>query len=174
MITTSIIKELRPRLIKPRFVCGIFSHIKLDILRYVCLRSAIFWQIQEYSESWHSQTYSCILRYIQNSWPIQPYSEPVTYLARSRYYSRAIHAYSGPYLSRFRHIYHSGLFGHVMFHAYSGIFTKVHISRYICPPSDSDIFRILALPIQKHVKQHLLFKLGFSFKSLFRSVWNIF
>ena len=35
---------------------------------------------------------------------IQAYSEPLTYLASSRYYSRAMHAYSERYLSRFRHI----------------------------------------------------------------------
>ena len=71
-----------------------------------------------------------------------------------------------------------------MFHAYSGIFTKLHISRHIW---DSDIFRILALPVQtwnyntnynsmvqSNVKQHLLFKSGSSFESLFRSIWNIF
>ena len=71
-----------------------------------------------------------------------------------------------------------------MFHAYSGIFTKLHISRHIW---DSDIFRILALPVQtwnyntnynsmvqSNIKQHLLFKSGSSFESLFRSIWNIF
>ena len=35
-----------------------------------------------------------------------------------------------------------------MFHAYSGIFTKLHISRHICPHCDSDKFRMLALPVQ--------------------------
>ena len=58
-----------------------------------------------------------------------------------------------------------------MFHAYSGIFTKLHISRHIW---DSDIFRILALPVQSNVKQHLLFKSGSSFEPLFRCIWNIF
>ena len=71
-----------------------------------------------------------------------------------------------------------------MFHAYSGIFTKLHISRHIW---DTDIFRILTLPVktwnyntnynsmvQSNVKQHLLFKSGSSFESLFRSIWNIF
>ena len=59
-----------------------------------------------------------------------------------------------------------------MFHACSGVFTKLHISGHICPNLDSDIFRILVLPVQ--VMQHLLFKSGSSFKSVFRSVWNIF
>ena len=58
-----------------------------------------------------------------------------------------------------------------MFHAYSGIFTKLHISRHIW---DSDICKILALPVQSNVKQHLLIKSGSSFESLFRSIWNIF
>ena len=47
-----------------------------------------------------------------------------------------------------------------MFHAYSGIFTKLHIARHICAHWDSDIFRILALPVQSNVKQQLLFKSG--------------
>ena len=40
------------------------------------------------------------------------------------------------------------------------------------------MFRILALPVQgmqgSNVEQHLLFKSGSSFKSMFRSIWNIF
>ena len=36
----------------------------------------------------------CILKHIQNSWLIQAYSEPLTYLASFRHYPRAIHAYS--------------------------------------------------------------------------------
>ena len=65
-----------------------------------------------------------------------------------------------------------------MFHVYSGIFIKLHISRHIFPHWISDILRILALPVQgmqgSNVNQHLLFKSGSSFKSLFRSIWNIF
>ena len=48
----------------------------LDILKHICSHLGIFWQIQAYSHSWHSQTYSCILKHIQNQWLIQGYSEP--------------------------------------------------------------------------------------------------
>ena len=58
------------------------------------------------------------LRQIQSPWLIPPYSEPLTYLASFRRYL-AIHAYSEPYLSRFRHIQNSGLFRHVIYHANS-------------------------------------------------------
>ena len=70
--------------------------------------------------------------------------EQLTYLDSFRHYSRAIHAYSEPYLSRFRHIYNSGSFRVVLFHAYSRIFIKLHILRHIFPHWDSYIFRILA------------------------------
>ena len=36
--------------------------------------------------------------------------------------------------------------------------------------ADAGIFRILALPVQIMYNQHLLFKSGFSFKSLFISI----
>ena len=123
---------------------GFFRHVMiraysviftLDIFRPFCQHSGIFWLIQAYLESWHSQTYSCILRHIRNPWLIQAYSESQTYLASFRHYSRAIHAYSKPYLSRFRHIQNSGLFRHVMFQEYF-----LHW--------DSDISRILGLPVQ--------------------------
>ena len=72
---------------------------------------------------------------------IKAYSEPMAYSGIfriadifSQFQTKAIHAYSEPYLSRFRHTYNtSGLFRHVMFHAYSGIFTKLHILGHICP-----------------------------------------
>ena len=40
--------------------------------------------------------------------------------------------------------------GRSVFHyyAYSGIFIKLHILRHICPHWDSDIFKIVALPVQ--------------------------
>ena len=63
-------------------------------------------------------------RYIQNHRHIQSVSGTVF-----RYYSRAIHAYSEPYLGRFRHNQKSGLIRSVMFHTYSAIFTTLHISR---------------------------------------------
>ena len=50
-------------------------------------------------------------------------------------YSGAIHADSEPYLGRVMHISNPGLFRHVMFYSYSGIFTKFHISRHVCPHS---------------------------------------
>ena len=77
---------------------GLFKHvmfqassaifITLDILRHICLHLGIFWQIQPYSESWHSQTYSCLLRHIQNPQLIQGHSKPQTYLV---YFRHIIH-----------------------------------------------------------------------------------
>ena len=82
---------------------------------------------------------------------IKAYSEPMAYSGIfrtadifSQFQTRAIHAYSEPYLSRFRHIYNSGSFRVVLLHAYSGIFIKLHILRHIFPHWDSYIFRILA------------------------------
>ena len=143
-----------PRIIQAPYVSSLFQvaysviFTTLDIFMPIFPHSGIFWLIQVYSESWHNQTYSCIFRHIQNPWLIQIYSELLTYLANFRHYSRASHAYSEPYLSRFRHMQNSGLFRHVMFHAYSGIFTKSHITRHICPHQYSNIFRILALSVQ--------------------------
>ena len=98
----------------------------LDILNYICQHSGIFRQIQTYSESWHSQTYSCILKHIQNSWFIQTYSEPQTYLVSFRHVIQVLLksnlCYSELYLGKFRYIQNFGLFSHV----YSGIFTKLH------------------------------------------------
>ena len=79
---------------------------------------------------------------------VQPYPESFTYLDNFRHCLRAIYAHSKSYLSRIRDIQNSALFMHVMYHAYSGIFTKLHISRHICPHWDSDIFRMVALPVQ--------------------------
>ena len=114
----------------------------------------MFRQIQAYSKSWHSQTYSYIIRHIHNPQLVQAYSEPLKYLAGFRHYSRTIHAYSEPYLGRFRHIQNSGLFRHVMLHACPGKFTKLHIFRHAFfltlghISADSSIFRILVLSVQ--------------------------
>ena len=164
IISRQIQRYLGPHLIQAHNDSVIFSYIMLDILRCICLHSGIFWQIQGYSEYWHSQTCLCILRHIQNPWLIQPYSEPLTYLDSFRHYSRAIHTYSEPCLSRFRYIQNSGLFRHVMFHVYSGVVTKLQVLRHIChigiqAYSGSWHYRL------SNVKQHLLFKSGSSFKS---------
>ena len=132
----------------------------LDILRYICPHSGIFWQIQGYSESWHSQTCLYILRHIQNPWLIQPYSEPLTYLDSFRHYSRAIHTYSEPYQSGFRHIQNSGQFRHFVLaysqsYRYRGIFATLGF-RHIQDPGITG---------SSNVKEHLLFKSGSSFKS---------
>ena len=50
----------------------------LDILKHICPRLGMFWQIQLYSETWHSWAYSYILKYIQDPWLIQAYSEPLS------------------------------------------------------------------------------------------------
>ena len=71
----------------------------------------------------------------------------MTYGASFSHFSRAIHACSEPYASRFRHINNSGSFRHVMFHVYSGKFTKLHISRHIWCIYINKAY-ILALPIQ--------------------------
>ena len=58
-----------------------------------------------------------------------------------------------------------------MFHACSGVFTHIEVYlptlrfRHIQDPGITD---------SSNVKQHLLFKSGSSFKSLFRSIWNNF
>ena len=178
IIFRQIQRYLGPQHIQARYVSATPSYIPLDILRYIWPHPSMFWFIQGYSEPCDSQTCLCILRCIQNQQFIQPYSELLTYLVSFRHYSRAIHAYSEHYLNRLRHIQNSGLFRHVMFHAYSGTFTKLHVSRHICPHLDSGMFRILALPLQgmqgSNVKQHLLFKSSSFFKSLLRSIWNIF
>ena len=70
---------------------------------------------------------------------IKAYSEPMAYSGIfrtadifSQFQTRAIHAYSEPYLSRFRHIYNnSGLFRHVMFHAFRYIHKVTHIGAYL-------------------------------------------
>ena len=85
------------------------------------------------------------------------YSEPMAYsgifrtvdiFSQFQTLLKSIHAYSEPYLSKLRPILNSGLYRHAIFHAYSSIFTKLHISGHICPNWDSDISRILALPFQ--------------------------
>ena len=107
-----------------------------DILRYMCLHLGMLRQIQGYSESWHSQAYSCIycifrthglFRHIQNHRHIQSVSGLMF-----RYYSGAIHAYFELLLGRFRHIYNLGLFRPVMFQAYPSIFTQLCILWNIC------------------------------------------
>ena len=76
-------------------ISGLFRHVMfqaysaiftaLDILRHICPHQGIFQQIQAYSESWHSQAYSYILKHIQNPGFIHAYSEPQTYLAKFRH-----------------------------------------------------------------------------------------
>ena len=43
IIFRQIQHDLGPRLISVHYVSGIFSHITLDILRYICQHSGIFW-----------------------------------------------------------------------------------------------------------------------------------
>ena len=143
----------------------------LDTLRHIHPNSGIF---QHSFESWHSQTYSCILRHIQNTRLIQEYSEPLTYLACFRHYSRAIHAYSEAFLSRFRHIQNYGLFRYVMFHRYFRQINKVtHIEAYL-PTLEFRYIQDPGITGSSNVKQHMLVNSGSSFKSLFRSIWNLF
>ena len=121
------------------------------------------------------------LRHTQNPRLIQTFSEQQIYLVSFMHvirYSRAIYVCSEPYLGRFKHIQNPGLFRHVMFYVYSGVLTKLHISRNICP--HSGIFQQfmhiqnLCITGPTCVNQHLLFILGSSFKSLFNSILNIF
>ena len=73
------------------------------------------------------------------------------------------------HLGRFKVIQSPSLFRHVMFQVYSSIFTQVivtHIELYL--PT-------LGLrSVQSNVKKYLLFKSSSFFKSLFKSIWNIF
>ena len=151
MTFSYIQRYLGPRLIQERYVSGIFSFITLDILRYICVSFGT-------------------LTHIQNPWLILPYSETLTYLSSFRHYSKVIYLYSEPYLNKFRYSWNSDLLRHAMFHAYSGIFTKLDISKHIFPHCDSDP----GITGSSNVKQQLLLKLGPSFKSLVRSIWNIF
>ena len=125
VIQKTIQGYLELRLIHARYVSGIISHINnvrhseayFPTFRYILADPGIVRILTQLD----------IFKYIQ------AYSEPLEYLASQRNYSRAIHAYSEPYLSRFRHIQSSGLFRHVMLHAYLGTLTKLYISRRICP-----------------------------------------
>ena len=128
-------------------------------LRHICPHSGIFWQVQAYSESWHSQTYSCILRHILRPWLIQVYSEPWTHLAHFRHYSRSIYEYSMSYLRKLSYIQNSGLFRHV--HAYLGIFRKLHIGTYL-PTLRFTHIQDPGIVDSNNVKKHLLFKSGSS------------
>ena len=98
---------------------------------------------------------------------IREYSEPMDYwnifrtvdiFSSCRHYTESIYAYAKPYLSRFSHIYNPSLFRYVMFHAYSCKFTKLHISGHVWRHRQSDISRILALPV-------LIMKSNISFSS---------
>ena len=142
----------------------IFTTLFKHIVAYLS-SFGIFWQIQAYLESWHSQTYSYVLSHIQNRRHIQLVSR--TLLMKSNL------CIAEPYLGRFRHIQNPGLFRHVMFHAYSSIFTKIHICTHTCLHievyiQDPDIIG------SNNVNPHLLFKSGSFVKSLFKSIWNIF
>ena len=98
----------------------------------------------------------------------EPYSGLIQVLRKSN-------AYSESYLGRFRHIQNSAFFRHVMFLAYSGIFTKLHKSRHIWVYFNR--FRYIRdseITGSNSINQHLHVKSGSSFKSLFKSTSNIF
>ena len=145
----------------------------LDIIRLIYPHSDIFWEIQnqhlvdlEYLEP---MAYSGILRTVNIFSQFQASYSGIT----QEQFIMYVLNYSG----RFRHIQNSCLFRHVMFHAYSGAFTKLRLSRNICPHSGMHQ-QILACQDPciigpNSVNQHLLFKSGSSFKSLFKSFWNI-
>ena len=140
MVSTQVQGYLEPPAYLARYVSDIFSHIYN--VRYIEAFLPIFGNILADSGILRILAQLDIFVYIQD------YSEPLKYLASFGHYSRAIHAYSGRYLDRFRHI---------------GLFT--HIGTYFC------IFRRIQNPGitgSNNVKQHLLFKSGSSFKSLFK------
>ena len=105
----------------------------------------------------------------------------IQFQARYSYYSKAIYAYSETCLRRFRHIQNLEFFRQVIFHAPSGIFTKLHswlhLVRNIYPHSGT--FRQIeaysgSLHYRyKQCKPTLAFMSSSSFKSLFKSIWNI-
>ena len=72
------------------------------------------------------------------------YSEAETYLARFRYYSRAIHAYSGPYLSRSRHI--SRIFRHIHKGTHIELYLPTLGFRHIQDPGIADSKTCKATP----------------------------
>ena len=93
-------------------------------------------------------------------------------------YSRAIYVHSERYLGRLMHIQSPSLLRHLMFHANSGIFPKLHILRNMCPHLDMfQEIQIYSGSLHYRPKQceptpaHLLFKSGSSFKSLFKYIW---
>ena len=114
-----------------------FSHI--HSIRYIKAYLPIFGYISADSGMFRVLEQWDIFIYIKTHSEHMAYSgifETIDIFSQFRY-SRAIYAYSEPYFGRFRHIQNFGLFKHVMFHAYSGIFTKLqswlHLSRNICP-----------------------------------------
>ena len=112
---------------------------------------------------------------MQNPWVIRAYPELPTYLASFRHCSRSIHAYSGPYLSE-----------QIMTHLElmvtqarntSCIFRHIHKVKHIetyLPTLRFSHIQDPGITSSNNVKQHLLFKSGSSFKSLFRSAWKFF
>ena len=99
----------------------IFGYISADSSIFRILAQVdTFMYIKAYSER---RAYSGILR------TVDQFSQ---FHAR---YSGAIHVDSEPYLGRFMHISNPELFRHVMFYSYSDIFTKLHISKHVCPHS---------------------------------------
>ena len=145
----------------------------LDIIRFIYPHSDIFCEIQNQNladlECLEPMAYSGILRTVNIFSQFQAsYSE----ITQEQFIMYVLNC-SG----RFRHIQNSCLFRHVMFHAYSGAFTKLRLSRNICPHSGMHQ-QILACQDPciigpNSVNQHLLFKSGSSFKSLFKSFWKI-
>ena len=61
-----------------------------------------------------------------------------------------------------------------MFHAYSGVIHKLAHTEAYLPTLGFRHIQDLGIAGSNNIKQHLLFKSGPSFKSLFRSISNIF
>ena len=70
------------------------------------------------------------------------------------------------YIGRFKVVWSPSLFRHVVWRIFRHIHKVTHIVVYLPTLGLSSV--------QSNVKQHLLFKSSSFFKSLFRSIWNIF
>ena len=146
----------------------------LDKLRHICPHSGMIWQIQAHSESWHSWTYSCMY--------IKAYSETMAYSSILRtveifsQFQTLLKINSCIFWTLFEQIEIYLELWLIYARNVLRIFRYIHKVTHIGISLPTLGFRCIQSPGitgSNGVKQHLLFKSGSSFKSLFRSIWNI-
>ena len=157
---------LETRLIKARYVSGIFSHTHnvrhiegyLPPFKYILGRFR------------HIQNLGAVRHFIY----IRAYSERMAYSGMFRTVDIFSHFHpllkSNSCILRFRHIQNSGLFRHVMFRY---IYKVTHIKAYFLTLGFGHI-QDPGITDSNNTKQDLLFKSGSTFKLLIRSVWKSF